>query len=51
MARLVIEVEVDVDPRTEDPDVVGEYLLDPDSDDPPCTFVSAHWKPLPLLEV
>lgn len=44
MARLIIELEVDVDPALEDPQEMAEYALDPDCDDPTFTFIEARWK-------
>lgn len=44
MARLLIEVEVLVDPALEDPHEIAEYLLDADADDPTFSFVGAEWK-------
>ncbi len=44
MARLIIEVEVPVDPALEDPHEIATYLLDPRADDPAPTFIDANWK-------
>lgn len=43
MARIVITVEVDVDPSLEDPLELAAYLLDPYADDPVPSLVGAEW--------
>lgn len=44
MAKLIIEIDVDVDPALEDPHEIAWYALDEDADDPVVTFVDARWK-------
>lgn len=44
MAKLIIILDVLVDPALEDPHEVAAYVLDPDADDPVPTLVSAEWE-------
>lgn len=51
MARLVIVVDVDVDPSLEDPHELASYVMDPDADDPMPVFVGAEWATDALVRV
>lgn len=44
MAKLIIELEIDVDPALEDPHEIAWYVLDDKADDPVPTFIDARWK-------
>ncbi len=43
MARLVLVVELDVDPTLEDPKEMADYVVDDACDDPVATVVVAEW--------